>query len=39
MQSEIYHSISEIDNFGEICLSASCFTAVGDGAPDVPQEL
>ena len=36
MQSEIYHSISEIDNLGEIRLSASCFTIVGDGALDVP---
>ena len=36
-QSEIYLSMSEIADGGEICFSASCF--VGDGAPDVPKFL
>ena len=31
-QSEIYLPISEIVKSGEICLTASCFTTVGDGA-------
>lgn len=37
LQSEIYLSMSEIADGGEICFSASCF--VGDGALDVPKFL